>query len=119
MFPEASVTNIPLPFSDHCGLWTRMCPDFRSPKPFKFLAAWLNHPDFSNQIVNSWRNSETLIQNVERCSDNLKHWNQNVFGNIFNCKKRLLARLEGIERKLTLSPNPYLLKLRKGSLERI
>lgn len=39
MFPEASVTNIPLPFSDHCALWVRMNAERSSHKPFKFLAS--------------------------------------------------------------------------------
>ncbi|XP_057418408.1 uncharacterized protein LOC130712598 [Lotus japonicus] len=52
MFPVASVTNIPLPFSDHCAVLIRLNAEDRRPKPFKFLAAWLNHPDFQEQQRN-------------------------------------------------------------------
>ncbi|KAJ1399697.1 putative Transposon TX1 [Sesbania bispinosa] len=39
-------------------------------------------------------------------------WNRSVFGNIFQKKKRLLLRLQGIHSKLILGPNPFLSNLR-------
>ncbi|KAJ1406880.1 hypothetical protein SESBI_24691, partial [Sesbania bispinosa] len=38
----------------------------------------------------------------------MKDWNQLVFGNIFQQKKTILRRLEGIDRKLLEGPNSFL-----------
>ena len=40
-------------------------------------------------------------------------WNKTYFGNIFRQKKRLRARLEGVQRKLSEYIDPNLLKLEK------
>lgn len=42
---------------------------------------------------------------------NLKSWNIDVFGNIFNRKKHFLGRLEGINKVLLVGPNERLKKL--------
>lgn len=41
----------------------------------------------------------------------LKEWNKVVFGNIFQKKKRVLARLGGVQKAITWRGNPYLYKL--------
>lgn len=43
----------------------------------------------------------------------LRQWNNEVFGNIFKRKKEYIRRLNGITRKLSGSPNPYLEKLQR------
>lgn len=42
----------------------------------------------------------------------MKNWNKVVFGDIFKNKKRLLARIDGIQKKLSKSFNPYLIRRR-------
>ncbi|XP_057428997.1 uncharacterized protein LOC130722320 [Lotus japonicus] len=112
-FPAASITNLPLPFSDHCALWLRLNVETRSPKPFKFLAAWSQHPEFQDLIKNNWRASSSWQGNITNCTETLMEWNKLVFGDIFRTKKRLLARMEGIQKKIVQNPNPFLMKLRK------
>ena len=47
-FHVVGVIHLPNFNSDHCPIWIRVGDVFvpRSPKPFKFLAAWLSHSDF-------------------------------------------------------------------------
>ncbi|XP_057427344.1 uncharacterized protein LOC130720679 [Lotus japonicus] len=111
-FPNVSVTNLPLPFSDQRAQWIRMRPLGRGPKPFKFIASWISHSEFKDQITQNWRPSDSWLNNIERCTEQLKTWNQTVFGNIFFDKKRILARLQGIQKALSTAPNPHLLKLK-------
>lgn len=60
MYPNCSVTYLPLVGSDHCGLWlrtsTRRVPNGSY---FKFLAPWIDHPDFVNQVSSSWIESDS------------------------------------------------------------
>lgn len=43
-----------------------------------------------------------------------QEWNRHVFGNIFDCKYKCLARLEGIQRKLAHGPSAYLARLEQS-----
>ena len=54
-----------------------------------------------------------MIENLNAFQDNLKDWNVNVFGNIGKRKRRLLARLNGIQRSLNRRNNPFLLQLER------
>lgn len=99
MFPNCSVTHLPLMSSDHCGLWVRNVATAGSSKGnsyFKFLAPWLDHPAFEAQVRSSWIDSEPWAGNMQRLTKNLKQWNRDCFGHIFKHKQRLIKRLEGI-----------------------
>ncbi|CAJ2658508.1 unnamed protein product [Trifolium pratense] len=115
MFPSSSNVHLPLSSSDHCGLWFRPQPDTtrcRKNNYFKFLGSWLDHPDFDNQVRNSWYISSDWRDNMNRTSTNLKSWNKQVVGNIFKRKERILRRLEGINRALHDGPNDCLIHLK-------
>ena len=53
-YPEASVTNIPRTYSDHCPVivntdgMTFIPSSVNSFRPFRFLVSWFEHPDFDN-----------------------------------------------------------------------
>ncbi|KAJ1404644.1 Reverse transcriptase zinc-binding domain [Sesbania bispinosa] len=115
MFDQATIINLALPTSDHCGLWLNLAPNsshLRIHKPFKFLASWISHPDFKDQVTKVWLPNRDWSQNLTQFQENLKEWNYSVFGNIFNQKKHILSRLEGIDRKLLEGSNPFLSDLR-------
>lgn len=117
MFPDCSVTHLPIPTFDNCGLWTKTTQNRNLRNNyFKFLGSWLNHPDFSNLIANSWRPSSPWNHNIEHIASKLKSWNKETFGNIFKRKERVLRRLEGINRVLLNRSVPRLLYLRKKTL---
>lgn len=47
----------------------------------------------------------------------LKNWNDNVFGNIFKRKRKLLNRLAGIQNCMDRGTNPFLLNLEAGIIK--
>lgn len=115
-FADSSVVNLPLPSSDHCGIWIRSSANVsrrRDSNYFKFLGSWLDHPDFRVQLESSWRISFSWNDNITRLSKSLSVWNREVFGNIFKRKKRIISRLEGIQRVLLSGGNDRLLLLKK------
>lgn len=80
---------------------------------FKFLAPWLEHDGFHHQVEQAWKVRDPWNSNIRRLTTSLARWNNDVYGNIFRQKKRILACLEGIDRKLLESPNERLSHLKK------
>lgn len=60
-------------------------------------ATWLTDISFKNVVSNAW-----ICENIFDCFQNFTKeaiiWNKNVFGDIFRKKKRLRARIEGIQK---------------------
>lgn len=111
-FPRMEIHHLPHTKSDHCPILMDIDPPERkSPKPFKFEHMWLMDPSFLNLVKQSWTSSEALPssssslsrfpqrQNFLTCS--IIVWNKNNFGNLFQRKNSLLARLQGIQVALT------------------
>lgn len=113
LFPNCSNTHLPLMSFDHCGLWVRNSAD-NGPRQsyFKFLAPWLEYPDFRTQVQSSWVPSDSCSANIQRLTKNLQGWNRDSFGHIFKRKQRLIRRLEGIGNVLLREDNPRLVELR-------
>lgn len=91
MFPQSSVTHLSPSSSDHWGLWLRMCPGNASNirHYFKFLSPWIEHDGFEQQVLASWIHSDSWNDNIARVTSNLKAWNSQVFGNIFQKKTKI------------------------------
>ncbi|KAF7822605.1 ribonuclease H [Senna tora] len=115
-FAEASVHNLFNSYSDHnpIGLFCRDNHPSKQDRPFRFEAAWAHHPGFYNVVKFAW---ESCVQNVPlRLSTVKSHalwFNKNVFGNIFQRKKKLKARLNGIQKSLDNSPSTFLTNLQR------
>ncbi|XP_019199070.1 PREDICTED: uncharacterized protein LOC109192823 [Ipomoea nil] len=112
-FPDAAVVHLPMLCSDHCLLLvntrkTRTIPASRS---FRFNMAWTTHATFHALVYGTWSTNDELKPNLKRMAEALKDWNISTFGNIFHRKKRLLARLNGIQQCMTVQPRRDLLKL--------
>ena len=76
-------------------------------KPFRFEQFWLEHKDF-NDLVNQWWQElvpppRTVMyrfqQKLRTLKAKIRTWNREEFGNIFEDKKRLLSKLDLINRK--------------------
>lgn len=115
-FPNVVVRNLRHVYSDHCPfiVYTEGLP---TPpplaRPFHFKDMWASHPEFTKVITDSWNNPELpFMENLHILTDNIKTWNRDTFGNIFKNKRRILARLEGIERTqcISFSQNLFLLE---------
>lgn len=106
LFPEASVSYLAYVNSDHCPLLLKLLepPLFRRERPFQFQLMWNGHLEFKDIIREAWREN-ILHDAIIEFTVKVKKWNKKVFGNIFSKKKRLVARLIGIQKALA---NTYL-----------
>ncbi|XP_038688766.1 uncharacterized protein LOC119987931 [Tripterygium wilfordii] len=101
LFDEASLLHLPKNRSDHAPILVRIDSMNGSHKDsissFRFQAAWLTHPEFHNLIQDNWDSGDTITNNNTRIASVLSAWNSNTFGNIFRRKRRLWARLGGVQ----------------------
>lgn len=112
-FDEAIVMVLPRTNSDHHPLLVRLqgFPVVSVNKPFRFEAALIKHEKFSKFLTSVWKQNITFLQNMGSLSMVLPIWNRNVFGSIHSKKRYLLARINGIQRALSVRFNPFLEKL--------
>lgn len=68
--------------------------------PFRFLAAWLTYQDFDNFVGANWDHNVSYIQAAKDITTNESPQNLNIFGNILQRKRSLLARIGGIQKAL-------------------
>ncbi|KAL7173403.1 hypothetical protein ACSBR2_032795 [Camellia fascicularis] len=121
LFPEATVQVLPRTYSDHSPLVVHtqgMHPLNPLSRPFRFEAAWMSHPGLSDIIQTSWL---SMHNNLIDATIDFTHraivWNKEVFGNIFKCKRRLLARIEGTQKALVENFTHSLQNLEKGLIK--
>ncbi|XP_019168344.1 PREDICTED: uncharacterized protein LOC109164047 [Ipomoea nil] len=115
-FPDATVQHLPIVQSDHSPLFLNTAPIVPKriyPRRFRFNAAWITHPDFRKMVQINWDVNKDVFENKSLLAENLDSWNRDTFGNIFHRKKRVLARLEGIQRSLCVYWRSDLLRLQK------
>lgn len=62
----------------------------------------------------TWSASNSLDAAVTNFVAKAKEWNKNHFGNIFHRKRKLGARLKGIQSALADRPNNSLIELERG-----
>ena len=123
-YPEAQVSHLARCLSDHCPILLELHPQntFRLPRPFRFQSFWLSDSSFPNIVRNAWANQSNLVQATTTFVREAQVWNREHFGNILVKKKRLLARLLGIQKALAISPNLFLVNLDKqlqGELNKV
>ncbi|KAJ8444213.1 LOW QUALITY PROTEIN: hypothetical protein Cgig2_028094 [Carnegiea gigantea] len=113
-FPEGGVRHLVRNQSDHApilvstkGFTTRPI----GPKPFRFQAAWLLHQGFDEEICHAWRYaSESALCDL---AEHLMVWNEEKFENLFQRRRLLWCRIEGIQNRLAKGGPRYLLKLKR------
>ena len=64
-------------------------------KSFRFQMMWLLHPDFLRVVQQAWSKDRFLQTSTLDFIDKAKKWNVEVFGNLLQKKRRVLARLNG------------------------
>ena len=113
LFLDASIQHLKRAYSDHCpvSLSLERNQDIRLPRPFRFQLMWLTHPEFSAIVREAWSSPTTLCTATSKFADKAKVWNKNIFGNLFHRKKKMLARLQGIQTALSINPNDFLVDL--------
>lgn len=94
--------HLPALKSDHRPilLQSRQQREFgRSNKQFRFMANWLADESFKGVVQEAWSQCGDWHQAVASFQEKASKWNYESFGNIFHRKRRIMARLEGIDRK--------------------
>ena len=118
----AEIHHLPRVKSDHCPILLDTNPlERKSPKPFLFEQMWFTDPYFSALIESSWHTSENIpsmsssLSRFPRCLDfltqRINDWNKTQFGNIFQWKNCLLARLRGLQTAVSRHPSTFLYSL--------
>ena len=122
IFPSAELYHLPRVKSDHYPILLSTDPRERKPpKPFMFEQMWLTDPSFPTLIDESWKALEQIPsassslsrfpRRLDTLTKHIKAWNKNHFGNLFQRKTCLLARLRGIQVALARNPSPFLYSL--------
>ncbi|KAJ4828461.1 hypothetical protein Tsubulata_018168 [Turnera subulata] len=110
-FPNSSIVHLPFLSSDHCPILLHTTQDGRcgsQPRLFRFQSSWVAHLDFKEFVADAWVPKDDVIEAAGVFVDRVKIWNQQVFSNIHIKKKKLLARLAGIQRYLEVKPSKFL-----------
>lgn len=76
-FPESFVRHLPRTKSDHRPILLATHPpkSTGSIRPFRFQAAWLTHPDFSNFFKHSWSFNEDWFKAYDKFTLDVTRWN--------------------------------------------
>ncbi|KAL4367294.1 hypothetical protein GQ457_05G012860 [Hibiscus cannabinus] len=122
VFPHSEVDHLLKLGSDHRPIMLstmRIGPTTVS-RPFRYLSAWNEHPEFSDFLGSLWGDGKSFRENVSCFQVQSRNWNKMVFGYTGRQKSRLLARLRGIDKALETSYRPSLVRLEerlKGELD--
>ncbi|KAJ4827472.1 hypothetical protein Tsubulata_006816 [Turnera subulata] len=113
-FTQAQVYHLPYLSSDHRPLL--IVPDIstgvsHSPQRFLFKAAWMTHENFENFGQQNWDGNQPWSRALEEFSKKLLVWQSLIFGSTVMKKRRLLARLQGIQEYLDRKPSHFLYNL--------
>ena len=115
LFEIAKVIHLPKLNSDHSPLPIRLREKRILPSntKFRFQGAWLTHPGLQKVVRDHRSNNLLLHENIPVMYVALDLWNKHHFGNIFQWKIRLWARLAGVQKQLSIQNSQKMLKMEK------
>jgi hypothetical protein len=102
-FPEAYVKTLTrLDFSDHHPIL--ICPFEnvvrRSTRLFRFESAWHLNPSYCDMLQNCWRHEESVVCNLQKLQCTIKEWKFCTIDQVMHMKRRLIARIEGVQARI-------------------
>ncbi|KAH0714838.1 hypothetical protein KY284_007743 [Solanum tuberosum] len=108
--PDSTMTYLPRTHLDHCPLKVQLEKNRPNNEimPFRLEPIWCGHSDFQNMVKRSFTPHSELPRAITTFKDNATKWNRNIFGNIFSKMRRIVARIDGIQRSHHYPHNPYL-----------
>ncbi|KAK2417953.1 hypothetical protein QL285_040194 [Trifolium repens] len=121
LFSEAIVKVLPrIEFSDHHPIIIMLhgIPVAKQQGKFRFEKAWMFHPTYTEFVKGHWQAKTTLPERVNHMADEFGKWKKNVFGNIYIQKSDLMARINGIQRKLHTDRHNKFLERLEQQLQR-
>ena len=98
LYLKAKVVHLTRCHSDHCSILLEMQlgGGKERNRPFKFQTCWLSDPSFPSIVSRPWSQSVMLVDAISKFTNEATRWNRMQFGNVFNRKKNIMARLNGI-----------------------
>ena len=102
-FSDNSVLHLPKVASDHRPVlvwFKKAVRGHHGNKPFRFLASWLTNDHFNNFVKQMWDPQASYSDAASTFVKEVQVWNREVFGNIFQRKRTLMARINGIQASL-------------------
>ncbi|KAJ1420439.1 Endonuclease/exonuclease/phosphatase superfamily [Sesbania bispinosa] len=99
-FQEAYLENLCRVYSDHCHLLLCVAKghQIQQNRPFRYLDAWSYHQDYHQVVLNAWRSGRSnALDGLDRVRRDSVTFNKEVFGNIFQHKRRVESRLRGVQ----------------------
>lgn len=115
LFPNNAVLHLPRTYTDDLPVLT-CCyglDDKKKARPFRFEKAWLMNGECKGIIEDIWKQNSQVVTTIAQVPELIVPWNKNKFGNIFHRKRKLLGRLEGIQRALGQYHSSFLVNLEK------
>lgn len=112
-FASAAVRSLPRTTSNHSSIIIHVAGISLPPvnKPFRTESAWFLHKDFKDLVKSVWNSSLNFMHATNKFQQAASKWNKNIFCNVFHKKKRILARLNGIQKSLDGNINTNLVNL--------
>ncbi|XP_057444905.1 uncharacterized protein LOC130737157 [Lotus japonicus] len=110
-FPNGSVEVLPRMHSDHSPLLLRCCPPPPgiANKPFRFEAAWMDHPQYATVVSGAWeKGGPNFVSSLDCVRQDSLLFNQEVFGNIFRRKRRIADQIRRVQERLETVDSAYL-----------
>ncbi|KAL4394223.1 uncharacterized protein [Arachis hypogaea] len=113
MFLKARVDVLSRKNSSHHPLVINTKPqaNTRIEKPFRYEAMWSMHPGHKEFIKQAWDSNQPLKIVLNGTTRQLIKWNKDVFGHVRRQKRKIINRIEGIQRASSYEKNPFLEKL--------
>ncbi|KAL1156476.1 hypothetical protein V6Z11_A08G094900 [Gossypium hirsutum] len=109
-FPNSLVTHLPKIKSDHRSLLFSLNSKVYLPngRPFRFLAGWVEHPDFGDFVKDKWDFSGDMSISLSMFTRDFKNWNTTIYGHITSHKRSLIKELTTIQKIMDFSGSNWL-----------
>lgn len=89
LFPKASVTYLPRTHSNHSPMLITISKhNIISSKPFRMETIWCSHPTFPDMVKGTFLGNTDLTQATTNFQPIITSWNREIFGNLFQKKKK-------------------------------
>lgn len=75
------------------------------------------HEECKKLIDDIWRGEQHVVDAIQRILEKLIPWNKERFGNIFYKKRKLMGRLEGIQKSLSQFYSSFLVNLERTLIQ--
>ena len=113
-YSKANVTHLARVNFDHCPLVLNLNPNMGNvfDRPFRFQSIWLNHKEFPMVVRATWEGQDIRLKGaILDFTVKAQRWNNEVFRNVFDKKKKITAKLLDTQKALASYPNPFLINL--------